>query len=570
MTPIPGMIVARRFQLLNELGHGTMGTVWLAQHMTLGLPCAVKFTSTEAERDPAYRERFEREARAVAQLNSPYVVRILDYDVHEGMPFLAMEWLAGEDLETRLRRVGRLAPLDVHRIVWQVAQGLARAHAAGIIHRDLKPGNIFLAQDAQDGPDGAGEVAKLVDFGLAKVTTSTEKVSVATQAGSVLGTPAYMSPEQARSAGEIDHRSDLWSLAAIAYECLLGKLPFDGPSLGAVFAQVMFEPLPVPSQVDPRVPPAFDAWWARAASRDVEQRFDGAIEMADALEVALALAPGETPAATPALSSLQLASRRPTSAAASAGTPSTAGSGSVEASSPLVGPEPAARDLAPGLVAREAASPDLAVSQTVRPPARRRRSRWPMVLSAAALALVGAIALPRQVLPSVSAPANLISANLTAVEGDLRWAVDSITRAASHVGAPAEAAPSPPTPAPPSIALPVAPALSTGVNRAAVPTPAAKTPSKVAAAAQPPAGVSPIVAAAEPSSLAPQAPSALPTPAPSTDDSVSPASNQECNAEQHRCAGRVLQVCSDDRDGWTDVVDCGEAVCDATGAGACR
>ena len=165
MNPTAGTLVARRFRLVRELGRGNMGTVWLADHETLGVRCAVKFSSVDAERDPAYRERFEREARSVAKLDSPNVVRVLDYDVFDGVPFLAMEWLSGEDLESRLRRVRRLRASEVHRLVTQVARGLERAHAAGIVHRDLKPGNIFLARSDR------GEVAKILDFGLAKVTS---------------------------------------------------------------------------------------------------------------------------------------------------------------------------------------------------------------------------------------------------------------------------------------------------------------------------------------------------------------------------------------------------------------
>src|ERR1700733_9340328 len=123
MTPEVGSIVANRFELVRELGRGSMGTVWLADHLTLGVRCAVKFMTVEATRDPNYRARFAREARAIAQLHSPNVVRVLDYDVYDGVPFIAMEWLHGEDLEARLLRVGRLDPRATHRILSQVAHG---------------------------------------------------------------------------------------------------------------------------------------------------------------------------------------------------------------------------------------------------------------------------------------------------------------------------------------------------------------------------------------------------------------------------------------------------------------
>jgi len=279
MTPSAGSVVAGRFKLVRELGSGSMGTVWLADHQTLDLRCAVKFMTTEASRGSNYRGRFELEARAIAQLHSPNVVRILDYDVHEGMPFIAMEFLQGEDLAARLVRVGKLDAATTYRIISQVARGLSKAHEAGIVHRDLKPENIFLADEDES------EVAKLLDFGIAKLAAFalSEGFADHTQAGSLLGTPAYMSPEQARGLTNIDHRSDLWSLGVITYQCLTGRLPFESETLGDLFAQIMFDPIPVPSKVDRSLPPDFDWWWARATLRSTEGRFGSARELADAL-----------------------------------------------------------------------------------------------------------------------------------------------------------------------------------------------------------------------------------------------------------------------------------------------
>ncbi len=293
MTPAVGSIVANRFELLRELGHGSMGTVWLADHLTLHVRCAVKFMTGEARRDPEYATRFELEARAVARVNSPNVVRVLDYDVHEGVPFIAMESLQGEDLGARIQRLGRLDAAATYKIVSEIAHGLAKAHAAGIVHRDLKPENVFLAQEDE------GEIAKLLDFGVAKLRDfdTGEGVVSSTQAGTLLGTPAYMSPEQARGVGEIDHRADLWSLAVIAFECLTGRLPFDGAALGDLFAQILFEPLPVPSRIDPVCTPEFDRWWKRAVARDPHERFASAPELAEALGLVLGVV--ETPRSVP-------------------------------------------------------------------------------------------------------------------------------------------------------------------------------------------------------------------------------------------------------------------------------
>ncbi len=283
MTPTIGSIVANRFKLVRELGRGSMGSVWLADHLTLQVRCAVKFMTSDSQADPNFRTRFEFEARAIAQLHSPHVVRILDYAVADDVPFIAMEYLQGEDLCARLSRVGHLDATMTYRIVSQVARGLAKAHLAGLVHRDIKPENIFIAQEDDDE-----EVVKLLDFGVAK-SAAFSLQGTGTQAGSLVGTPAYMSPEQARGTREIDHRSDLWSLAVITYQCLTGQLPFESPTLGDLFGQIMYEAIPVPSKVAPWLTPEFDIWWARAASRNADDRFPSARELAEALGDALAI-----------------------------------------------------------------------------------------------------------------------------------------------------------------------------------------------------------------------------------------------------------------------------------------
>jgi serine/threonine-protein kinase len=323
MAPGPGSIIANRFELLSELGRGGMGTVWLAHHRTLDARCAVKFMSIEAMRDPTFVARFELEARTVAKLSSPNVVRVIDYDVHEGVPFIAMEYLEGEDLAARLEREKRLDGAKTYRVISQVARGLSKAHAAGMVHRDLKPGNILLARADDDevepsGGEGAnqGEVAKLLDFGVVKFTgieglESCDGLAGNTMAGTLLGTPAYMSPEQARGNTDVDHRSDLWALAVIAFECLIGRSPFESETLGNLFAKIMFEPLPVPSAIDPTMRAPFDRWWARAAARRPEDRFDSAIEMAEALGQALGVLPGAEADVRPTLVPVVPAPRSP-------------------------------------------------------------------------------------------------------------------------------------------------------------------------------------------------------------------------------------------------------------------
>jgi serine/threonine protein kinase len=268
-------VVAGRFRLVQELGRGGMGSIWRAHHVGLNIPCALKFILDEAAASTEARARFEQEAQAVARLRSPNVVQILDHGVWEDIPYIAMELLEGEDLAKRLGRRGTLDPQEISAIITQVARALTKAHAAGLVHRDLKPANIFLVQDDD------GEVAKILDFGVAKQTQA-PLAGNHTKTGSLLGTPQYVSPEQARGTKTVDYRSDLWSLGVIVYKSITGQLPFQSDTLVDLLVQIVFSPLPVPSLVAP-VPAGFDAWWARAVARDPAARFQSAREMADAL-----------------------------------------------------------------------------------------------------------------------------------------------------------------------------------------------------------------------------------------------------------------------------------------------
>lgn len=246
-----------------------MGSVWRADHLTLNSPVAVKLLEPWVASDPLGQARFMREAHAAAKLRSPHVVQIFDHGVDAGTPYIVMELLEGESLATRLAREGRLSFVETARIVTHIARALSRAHAAGIVHRDLKPDNVFLVRDDD------GELAKLLDFGIAKSERPDGKSEHSTSPGILVGTPYYASPEQAQGAKHLDHRSDIWSLGVIAYECLLGERPFRGDALADVLLRICVQPLPVPSQRGP-VPPGFDAWFTRACARAREQRFDSA------------------------------------------------------------------------------------------------------------------------------------------------------------------------------------------------------------------------------------------------------------------------------------------------------
>jgi serine/threonine-protein kinase len=276
-----GVVVAERFRLVRELGRGGMGAVWLAEHLGLGVPCAVKFNLAGTAASDEQRRRVEREARAAALLKSPHVVQMLDHGIWNDHSYIAMEHLEGEDLRQRLTRVKRLSSEETVRLVTQVARGLSRAHAASVIHRDLKPDNIFLVAD----PDG--EIAKILDFGIAKAAAGAGGLLTSTTGGVAIGTPAYMSPEQLGGSAPVDHRCDLWALGVITFECLAGMRPFEGPTIGELVMQIMMHPLVKASKLAPDLPPVFDAWWARACARDPERRFQSALELSDALSEAL-------------------------------------------------------------------------------------------------------------------------------------------------------------------------------------------------------------------------------------------------------------------------------------------
>jgi serine/threonine-protein kinase len=275
----PGTIVTPTIRLVAPLGKGGMGSVWVAEHLALHTQVVVKFMAAELAQHSEAVERFSREAAAAAQVRSPHVVQMLDHGVTPaGVPFIAMEMLEGHDLARHLAMCGRLPVAQAAEIIGQVCKALARAHERGIVHRDIKPDNIFLCEV------GGGETfVKLLDFGIAKGGNMALTASSGTRTGAMIGTPFYMSPEQIVGAKSIDLRTDLWSLGVVAYQCVVGAKPFEADAFGALAIAIHSRPLPVPSAVDPTVPPGFDAWFARACARDPAARFGGAKEMADAL-----------------------------------------------------------------------------------------------------------------------------------------------------------------------------------------------------------------------------------------------------------------------------------------------
>lgn len=275
--PLAGRVLAEKYLLIDRLGEGGFGSIWRAEHQVLRSEVAVKLIDLDVARKEGAVERFLREAQATAALRSPHVVQVLDYGVDGDQPFIVMELLEGENLAVRIERDGALAPIDAVRIVTHVARAIGKAHELGIVHRDLKPENIFLVKNGDE------EIAKVLDFGVAKIAAPVDfNQDTYTITGSLIGTPYYMSPEQAQGNKAVDHRSDLWALGVIAFEMLTAKRPFDGDALGDLVLTICVRSIAIPSAVA-SVPVGFDAWFAKAVERDPEARFQSASELASAL-----------------------------------------------------------------------------------------------------------------------------------------------------------------------------------------------------------------------------------------------------------------------------------------------
>ena len=275
-APSPGTILAGKYEVVRELGRGGMGLVLEARHLRLGQNVAVKLLLPEMRFDREVTSRFEREARAAARLTGPHVARVLDVDIlADQSPFLVMELLRGRELGEELDERGPLPVREAVSFVLEACSAMAEAHRMGIVHRDLKPANLFLA-DA-----GGRRTVKVLDFGISKVAGDIN-ANVTTTA-TAFGTPLYMSPEQVRSAKNVDARSDIWSLGVILYELLSGQPPFDAPSATAILAAIIADaPTPL-SEIRTDVPAALSGAVMRALSKNPDTRYPDVASFAAAI-----------------------------------------------------------------------------------------------------------------------------------------------------------------------------------------------------------------------------------------------------------------------------------------------
>jgi serine/threonine protein kinase len=290
-TGLVGTVLGGAYRITRLIGQGGMGAVYEGVQLRLERRVAVKLMARELSANLEAIARFRREAEVTSQLGHPHIVQVFDFgEAPTGEPYLVMEFLEGEDLEKRLARVGRMSAPAASHIIRQVASALSATHAKGIVHRDLKPANVFLLS-----VEGETDFVKVVDFGISKVRAAGTKLTAAL---AVMGTPNYMAPEQAEGRiDEIDHRTDQWALACIAYELVGGRPPFVGENVASLLYQVIHQaPSPLAS-MNPGLPTEVEDVLRRALSKTQIGRFATMTEFSRAFEGA---ASGKAPVVAPA------------------------------------------------------------------------------------------------------------------------------------------------------------------------------------------------------------------------------------------------------------------------------
>ena len=282
MTVAPvreGDVLAGKYRVDRVLGVGGMGVVVAATHLQLDQKVALKFMLPEAFANPEALARFQREARAAVRLKSEHVARVSDTGTFDnGSPYIVMEYLEGGDLAAEIQRQGPMPVPVVAEFIVQACDALAEAHAQGIIHRDLKPANLFVTRRADQSP-----LVKVLDFGISKANSLTESGLGMTKTASMMGSPLYMSPEQMKSAKDVDMRTDVWSMGVVMYEMLSGHVPFNSDTLGGLLAKVMTEPLPPLEQVRRDLPPPLALLVNHCLEKDPARRCASVAELAQGL-----------------------------------------------------------------------------------------------------------------------------------------------------------------------------------------------------------------------------------------------------------------------------------------------
>jgi serine/threonine protein kinase len=394
----PGTLIEGRYLVERVLGQGGMGVVLAATDAVLNKRVALKFLEVQTEDMPDdFHARFALEAHVCAKLKNPHIARVHCMSVwNDTFPFMVMDYLEGEDLRTLRKKKGAKLPLgQAVGYTVQICEGVAEAHAHGIVHRDLKPGNIFVTKQ----PDGS-DLVKVLDFGISKWTAAGDEFSELTQAGTMLGSPKFMSPEQLMGS-KVDSRTDIWSIGAILYAMLTGRAPYPHSSAPHMFVAIASGKVPpMPSALEPSIPAAVDAVVMRCLSKDREDRFQDVAELAGALLDAVA-----SPYAKPVSGQIRLM-LDPANVSVHPPAFSTRAAGNetvFSLASPPAAPE------ASGARAAVSTVPPAPREESHARRARSARARWRLVWLLAAAAIVAVLARDGNDPPPKSPPSGVVT-----------------------------------------------------------------------------------------------------------------------------------------------------------------
>ncbi|MCB9586856.1 MAG: protein kinase [Polyangiaceae bacterium] len=315
MSLSTGDIIDGKYRIVRLLGEGGMGAVYEGENTRIHRRVAIKVLHSGVAENADAVQRFEREAQAAGRIGSQHIVEVLDLgDLPDGDRYMVMEFMDGDSLSDRIRKVGRLTPEQIYPIAYQLLEGLQAAHSAGIIHRDLKPDNVFVLTSHA----GQTDFVKILDFGISKFSAlGNESGFSMTRTGAVMGTPYYMSPEQAKGAKGMDQRADLYSVGVILYECATGQVPFNADTFNELLFKIVLEEPPPLEQLVPEIDRGFAEIIRRAMAREPAHRFQTAKEFQSAIEgwasgrVSMPMAAADLTGPRPAMASLPQAAPPP-------------------------------------------------------------------------------------------------------------------------------------------------------------------------------------------------------------------------------------------------------------------